>query len=303
MIVLVNGLPLFSKRLVEDLSSVDKHSKYYFFDTYNSFWAKIKFIAVLPFAKIVISFNGVSDKSGSLKWVLFFRKKLVMQWQGTDVLLAIERYKNGSIYWKYIKHATHFHDSSWLGEEISSIGISSEILWFKYGYANTKIQKYKHKSVLAYIPQNSQEFYGIHQTIAAALAFPELEFIIMGMTKCDFQIPSNLKLIGWQSKEEVSDLMEKIPILIRITKHDGFSVSVIESLAKGQEVIWSFPFSNCHFSRSSEDLILMISNCIELIEKRDCQPNEVNMKLISEQFNRETILKRYVKKLYEVARK
>ena len=75
MLVLVNGLPLFSKRLVKDLNSLDKNNTYVFADTYYSLWDKIKFFTLLPFSKIVISFNGVSDNSGSLNWVLKFKKK------------------------------------------------------------------------------------------------------------------------------------------------------------------------------------------------------------------------------------
>jgi hypothetical protein len=53
MRVLINGLPLFSERLAKDLKSQDPTSTFLFLDTYNSKWAQLKFILLLPFADLV----------------------------------------------------------------------------------------------------------------------------------------------------------------------------------------------------------------------------------------------------------
>ena len=97
MLVLVNGLPLFGQKLASDLNEFDSNNRYVFFNTYYSLWDKILFFLLVPFCRLVISFNGVSDKSGSLDAALFFRKKIVMQWQGTDVLLAKQRFESNSL--------------------------------------------------------------------------------------------------------------------------------------------------------------------------------------------------------------
>jgi len=142
MLVLINGLPLFSKRLADDLNSFDASIRFVFCDTYNSKVQQLKFLALLPFADLVISMNGVTDNSGSLNAVLKLNKKLVMQWQGTDSLLAMERFKNGTIKRDYIDHAIHFVDSSWLFDELTSINLQPQHLPFKFAEEKVAIEKY-----------------------------------------------------------------------------------------------------------------------------------------------------------------
>ena len=84
-----NGLPYFGKKLVNDLNDFAPQNSFSFFDTYSSKVEQIKFASSLPFSNLVISMNGVSEKSGSLDLVLKLKKRLLMQWQGTDVLIAL----------------------------------------------------------------------------------------------------------------------------------------------------------------------------------------------------------------------
>jgi hypothetical protein len=304
MRVLISGLPLFSKRLAKDLSIIEPTSRFRFMDTYNSKWAKIKFLLLLPFCDVVISFNGVSDQSGSLDWVLFFRKKLVMQWMGTDLLLAEERMKNCTINRKYIDYATHFHDSVWFGEELKALNISSTRLDFKYGEISTvPVAKYEAITVLAYIAQTRQAFYGFDETLAAAWAYPEISFNIIGMNHTEDEVPNNMKLLGWQTAEEVNTLMKACGIYIRLTKHDGFSVTLIEALATGAEVIWSYKADNCHYAQTKEELIEKIRLCSKLIEERNYMPNLANIEMIKTDFSKAKITTNYCKKLHDVAGK
>lgn len=76
MRVLINGLPLFAKRLADELQKYDHKSSYIFLDTYNSKWAQLLFFIYLPFSDCVISMNGVTDNSGSLNLVLKWKKKI-----------------------------------------------------------------------------------------------------------------------------------------------------------------------------------------------------------------------------------
>ena len=88
---LFNGLSLFGRKLVKDLAAFDSRHSYHFYDTYTSRLDQLKFICALPFADAVVSINGVSDPSGSLNAVLAMKKKLILHWQGTDVMLAMQR--------------------------------------------------------------------------------------------------------------------------------------------------------------------------------------------------------------------
>ena len=171
MQILINGLPLFGKRLARDLQEAEPDSGFRFYDTYYSKWDQLRFFAALPFADAVISMNGVTDPSGSLDAVLLFRKKLIMQWQGTDALLAVQRNTDATISRKYIQQATHWVDAPWIFQEVESIGLRPEYSGFKYATSVIPREKYETFSVVSYVPQKRQTFYGLETIKVLAMHF------------------------------------------------------------------------------------------------------------------------------------
>lgn len=212
MLVLINGLPLFSKRLADDLNKFDASSRYIFCDTYNSKLQQLKFLALLPFADVIISMNGVTDNSGSLNAVLKLKKKLIMQWQGTDSLLAMERFKNGTIKRDYIDHAFHFVDSPWLNTELISVGLKPEYVPFKFAEVKNVIEKYSSISAMTYIADKRQMFYGIHQFKAVAEKYPSIEFKLFGVLNPEVELPANVKLFGWVPSDVFQNHLRETPI-------------------------------------------------------------------------------------------
>ena len=129
-------------------------------------------------------------------------------------------------------------------------------------------------NILSYIAQNKQEFYGIKKIINAAEQFPTVEFRIAGMTKCDFKTPNNVKAIGWLDAVGMEKELKNAAIFVRMTDHDGFSVSVIEAISIGAEVIWSHEAECVHYVQNIEEMNRAINNAIEQIKKRDYKPNQ-----------------------------
>lgn len=303
MLVLVNGLPLFSKRLVRDLNSLDDRNKYVFTDTYYSKLDKIKFLVLLPFAKLVISFNGVSDESGSLNWVLRFKKKLIMQWQGTDVLLAVERFKSNTINKKYIDYASHFTDAPWLKDELKEIIKTVDILPFKHIEAENSNEAFSEISILSYVGKNNEEFYGFDLIKDAALKYPGINFHIIGSDGVQINKIDNIFFHGWVPESKVKILMKNSPIFLRLTKHDGNSLVVKEALSYGCEVIWSYPYRNCHLVKSKEELFTIISKISEKIKAREYRRNVDNINFVKDNYNKNLVIGNYIKKINEFANK
>jgi glycosyltransferase involved in cell wall biosynthesis len=302
MLVLINGLKYFGKKLADDLNYLDADNKYVFIDTYNSFFNKLKFIFLLPFSKLVISFNGVSDKSGILNWVLFFQKKMMMQWHGTDVLLAVERYKTNTIDKKYIDYASHFTDAEWLREELKNFISDVQLLPFKYVQLDQNTIPYSAIAVLTYMGKGKEVFYGLEELIEAANSYPSIDFHVIGTKGNNFNYPTNIIFHGWVESSEVLQMMCKIPIFVRLTKHDGNALSVVEALACGCEVIWSYPGKNSHNAKSALELIEKLSFLKTKIEKRAFLPNEENFNYIQNTYNKKTIINNYIKAIHEIAK-
>jgi len=300
MRVLINGLPLFAKRLASELQKYDSNSSYVFLDTYNSRWAQLLFYLYLPFSDVVISMNGVTDKSGSLDLVLKRRKKLILQWMGTDVLLAMERFENGNIERKYIDYATNFVDSQWLLAEVRSLNIPVNYLCFKSVKAEENTTKYENISVVSYVAESRQGFYGMEKIATLALEFPAIDFHLYGLTKVEFPITSNVHLHGWVKPEVFAERLKTTPIFLRLTEHDGFSVSVIEALANGCEVIMSLPFDLTYLASNTSDAIEGMKQLISKIEARGMIPNKELIEAVKVYFEPEIIAKNYIQKLKEI---
>jgi glycosyltransferase involved in cell wall biosynthesis len=299
MRVLISGLPLFSKRLAEDLQEFDTTSSYHFLDTYNSKLAQLKFLFLLPFADCVISMNGVTDNSGSLNWVLRLKKKLIMQWMGTDVMIALERYKEGTIDRKYIDYAKHLVDATWLKDELKESGISAQLIDFKYTFPGEPLYKYEKNSVMSYVAQARQEFYGIEMILQAAEKFPDIDFLLYGMNETKFVCPKNVKLMGWTTEAEFAEGLKSTSVFLRLPKHDGFSASVIEAMGFGCEVFWTFPGTKAVCVKNSEELIDKLATKFEDIESRNFHPNQSSREFVLEKYNKEKVIKNYIQTLKE----
>ena len=300
MRVLISGLPLFSKRLAEDLQEFDPTSSYRFLDTYNSKLAQLKFLLLLPLADCVISMNGVTDNSGSLNWVVKLKKKLIMQWMGTDVMIALERFKEGTIDRKYIDYAKHLVDATWLKDELKESGVSAQLIDFKYTFPGEPLHKYENNAVMSYVAQARQEFYGIEMIHQAANRFPEINFLLYGMKDTKYVFPKNVKLMGWTTETEFAEGLKSTSVFLRLPKHDGFSASVIEAMGFGCEVFWTFPGPNAIVVNNSEELIDKLATTFQAIEARDFRPNLTSREFVLENFNKEQVIKNYIKTLKEI---
>lgn len=304
MKIVFTGLPFFSKKLVDELSKFDSKNNYYFFNTYYSKIDQIKFILNIINADLVISFNGVTSKSKALDWAILLKKKILMQWHGTDVLLALERTKSKSRLDKYINHSVSFTDTIWLQEELKSININAQILTFKHLSISEKSNsKFKSKDAVSYIAKGKEEFYGINQLLKLADAFPTTGFHIVGTNGSGFTNKNNVKFYGWLPQQDFKKLRTIHPIFIRLTKHDGCSLSVIEALAEGNEVLWNYPHPKCHLLSSKEDIIQLFSDIQTKVEKHNFKPNALNIQWIRENMNQEIVLRTFINKIEKIAKK
>lgn len=298
MRILVNGLPYFSKRLVDDLNDYDPKNRYVFLNTYESFWDKLKFLFYLPFFDKVISMNGVSDESGSMNWALKWKKPLIMIWQGTDVVLAMDRVKDKTIYSQYINHARHYAVAPWLVDELATINIQAEILSFIWlEPKENDLRVAESFSVLTYLAKGREDFYGWNYIREASRSLADIEFYVIGSDGDGLGDFPNIHFCGWVGKEEMDELKEKSSVLVRMTEHDGYSHMVSEALASGLEVIWNYPHP---ITRMANDGISLISELKKLKAKfveTGGKKNRENMEWIKTNQNREVVLGNVIDKI------
>lgn len=300
MKILINGLPYFSERLAKDLNGLKSGHSFRFIDTYNSRIAKLKFALQIPYSDGMISMNGVTDQSGSLDLAIRNRKKIWMQWQGTDVLLALKRAKEGTINRKYIEHSNHFTDAPWLAEELKSIGIDAEIIQYKWLPQIEATSKFQQLAAFSYLAQNREEFYGWESIKNLAIKLPDVPFYIVGSNGNNLiDIPKNVIFKGWVDHQEMKKYQREIPIFIRLTEHDGFSLSVLEAFAFGAEVIWTQPHELVHHI-SSNLFEVAFENAHQKILENEFKPNLNNINYIKDNFQKLDVLNKLIKKMENV---
>lgn len=301
MRVLITGLPLFSQRLAEDLQAFDPENEYLFYNTYYSKLDLLKFIWKLPKADLVISMNGVTDKSRTLDMVLKFKKKLVLQWMGSDVMYAMERHEKGTISRRYVDYALNYVDASWLKEELYSIHIPSELLPFKfYDQLDEPVLKYNGIEAVTYISQNRQDFYGMNWVRELARNFPAVPFHVYG-AKNEKEELTNIKMYGWQDHDTFKSAVKKAPIFLRLTEHDGNAVSIMEAQSFGSEVLTRLPFENSVEVKSEAQLMTAFSSMIAKIEARNYTPNAENIEFVKRNYNKDNVLLNYVNTLKSIS--
>jgi hypothetical protein len=298
MRLLINGLPYFASQLAQHLGEVAPHHTFRFYDTYNSRIQKSLFALHLYRANGMISINGVSDKSGSLDLAMRYGKKIWMQWQGTDVMLALKRHREGNIYRKYIDYATHATDAPWLKEELKSIGIDAQIARFKWLDVEGNTSAFSKVQVYSYLAEGKELFYGWELYKKMALTFPEIKFVVAGSTgQLLKDVPSNVDFWGWIDKVTMQKLQSESAIFIRFTEHDGYSLSVFEALAHGSEVIWNKEVPNVHNISTIAEGIKMLESVIIALQNRNLSRNLDSIDYISNHFNRHMVNRQFVDQL------
>jgi glycosyltransferase involved in cell wall biosynthesis len=301
--IVIVGLPLFAKRLKEGLTRFDPHNKYIHLDTYYNKKDKIKARLQIPRADCVFSINGNIEASGVFD--LAFKKNipLVMNWVGTDVLKAIDAYKNSRHQQHYIDKAIHFCEVEWIKEELKVIGIDAEVrnfAAFDKTYELKEVVGDKLR-VLSYIPEIRSDFYGMPTIIQLAQKFPEMEFAIAGTEGLSYQpLPENLKALGWV--KDMDAVYQETHVCIRYTEHDGLSTFILEALARGKQVLYNNPYDHCVYCPNETLLETQLTEMTRKLAAGESLINREGAIFIKNQFNEECIFGDMIKKITEIVK-
>lgn len=294
MKIIFTGLPYFGKKLVDDLNEFDKVNAYYFFNTYYSWWDKLKFVFHLLNADRVISINGASSNSGALNWVIRLKKKLILQWQGSDALTAISNFKNKTFNSKYIDYAKSFTDALWLKEELKEIGINVEILNFKHCETASNNIPFNSVNAVSYMIEGQEKFYGLDTINHLAENFPAISFHIIGSSGLNLAHPENVIFYGWVNKKKVKDLMNENAVFIRFPEHDGNSLSVLEAISNGNYVLWNQPHTQVKCVTNYDEVVQSFGDLIESVRANNLAKNIENLNWANAHLKRDAVLKSYI---------
>lgn len=288
--IIIVGLPLFAQRLAKQLSEFDSDSKYIHLDTYYNKWHKIKALFLIPRADLIYSINGSVTRGRVFDLALKKKVPVIMNWVGTDVLKSLEAYRAGTYVQEYISSATHFCEVNWIRQELKEMGIEAKVVNFASFDRQFELKEAdaNQLTVLNYIPESRQDFYGLNEIIKAAEELPDIMFLVAGSSSSERSIPANMKFLGWV--DDMDRVYQNVHVCIRFTKHDGLSNFVLEALARGKQVIYNNHFDYCHFAANTTDLIDKLVALKTKLEQNTSLINKTGAEFVSKEFNREKIL-------------
>lgn len=304
MKVIVVGLPLFAKRLAKSLGNFDKSNSYTWLNTYYSNIDKLKARFLIPRAECIISINGSIETSKVFDLALNRKTPLIMIWVGTDVITATAAFKSGKYRKDYIENAVHFCEVNWIQDELKAIGINADIVNFasfdkKFQLMNPISQKF---TVLTYIPNQRSEFYGPNLFLNVARSFPDINFIIAGTKAEEYQpLPENVKALGWV--EDMDSLYADVHLCVRIPEHDGLSTFILESLARGKDVIYKYPFDYCLQAGNEMEFKSVLQSRYSLFINGLWESNRSGAEFIANEFNSTQILGELKKRIIEITKR
>lgn len=224
---------------------------------------KINYIILLFKSDIVYCVGGIIKHNWVTMLAKLFRKKLIIHWIGTDVLLASQIIQKGK---RIPKCNIQIAGSDMLVKELKQIGIEAcqiPIVPFKNEFVLQEMPK-KH-SVLVYLPEGREEFYGSKILLYLAEKEPNIFFHIVANKGVEYMKRENIIFHGFLGVEEMKKLYEEISILFRYPKHDGLSMMVIEALGYGKHVLYKYkhPFVSTPKSEHKEEIYITLKGILD----------------------------------------
>ena len=254
MKVIIIGLPYFAKKIAAGLAEVDPFNRFIALNTGNNRLEDLRFIWHLLSAHTVYLVGGQTRCGGTLLLARLLRKKVIMHWVGTDVLMALEAHAKGAVDLDLIQSSRHLCEVQWMKEELSPLGLTvgiAKIAAFSKERAEPATLPDTF-SVLSYIGRGRELFYGLKRVLASAERFPLIPFRIVGIDSCQEALPANVTLLGWT--DDMTLEFQRCVVYLRLPDHDGLSFSVLEAFSHGRYVGYSCPLPGASHIQGQDDL-------------------------------------------------
>ena len=228
----------------------------------------------------IVHFFWARVAISNLLLALLMRKSVIQHYIGSDVLLTLKSKRKVMIQKLLARWGVNlFAGSEQLSLELKDAGIDSITLPFVNRDIRNAFTAYpKELTVLTYVPDGKEEFYGLPAILACARKFPHIRFTILRNTR-DFAL-SNVCTIPFVPWEDMDKLYNEHNIYLRLTKHDSLSTAVVEALACARHVIWTQPFPYCYQVANEKDLDRLLAN--QTVFK---EPNRKGQRYVLEHFS------------------
>ena len=285
--VAIHGLPYFCAKLSAILKDPDWDVRHHFYRPAGL----VHFLGDLRGSDLAFSWGG-RISMGRFLWAArrLRKKNVVILWCGSDVLRAQEELAAGKMN-SWVAERIHWAASPLLAEEVRSLGLPCEYVQVSFVQPVSTPPPLPEKfSVLVYVPTIERaSIYGLDRILEVADTCRWIDFRLVGLRERESLTgPPNLKVHCRTS--DLGPYIEQATVIWRPVRHDaGISFVVLEALAQGRHVLYSYPFSDCIHVTTNSAVLLELERLRNLHESKQLRLNEGGIRTISQEFTPERV--------------
>lgn len=192
------------------------------------------------------------------------RTSTILHWLGSDVssFRTSPRWSRVAGPALNLLVTRHLAQSPWLAEELREVGVHAQVATHpNESLDNVMVPPLPASPrVLAMLRPNKFEFYGGAEVLKMARAAPDIRWLIVVHDGTGLPYLPNVEYLG--HVEDMDDVYRRTTVLVRLTRHDGMSNTVLESLARGRHVIWSYPMPCCRRASTAAEALPLVREAI-----------------------------------------
>jgi len=214
----------------------------------------------------------------------FLGKRVIVHWIGTDALYATtNRAITPTNLLRRVAHRVvdlHLAVFEPLANELESLGINAVVVPLIPNMASSPIEMTwpSENTILVYLPEGREEFYGGSVVFRLAEELTNLRFLMLSNSGEGMPKLQNTEFLG--RVDDLATVWKRVKVYLRLTKHDGLAHMVIEALARGKHVVWSYEYPFCHQARTIEQARDALQDILD-----NNQPNTQGMDWAQRTFN------------------
>lgn len=230
-----------------------------------------------------------------LKLLKLLNKKIIFHWIGSDIL-NLSRHQQARIILSKIKDTIDCHvtQSKELQNELSTYDITAQIIHIlTEEVVPTETPFPKKFTVLSYIPEGRENFYGYSVITRLVNELPDISFLVSSNSGKGLENHPNLHYLGRVASAD--KLLDQASCLLRYVQHDGLGKMIIEALGKGRHVIWIYEFPFCHKATSYNEVKTIINRL-----KTENSINKGASQFVRENFSLKVIIERWIKLYHQL---
>lgn len=185
-------------------------------------------------------------------------KKVVVHWTGSDVIRAMAC--NRSATRRLLRKLTfrmidmHLAVSEPLAQELRSMAVEAAVVPlvpFLPPSEQANAEWPSGQMVYVYLPEDRPQLYCAAEVFSLARELQQIKFLITGHSGRNAPQLPNIQYLGWI--DDMDAVWRQVRVYLRLVQHDGMPQCVLEALARGKYVVWTYAFPHCFRAGSHEE--------------------------------------------------